>query len=62
MEMSKLQQLSIRTFAALGRLVSRLKAWIIRHPQLAKWVYPPVKKGDVDDYAAENRHVFSLYQ
>jgi protein arginine N-methyltransferase 1 len=60
--MKKLQQLSVRICSALGRLISRLKAWIIGHPRVARWIYPPVKKGDEDEYAAENRHVFSLYQ
>jgi protein arginine N-methyltransferase 1 len=59
--MDKLQQLSLRAFAGLGRLNKRLKAWVIRHPKLANWVFPPAKTVEEDAYAAENRHVFSLY-
>lgn len=59
--MIKLQQLSLRIFAALGRLHKRLREWITCHPRLATWIFRPVENVEEEDYAAENRHSFSMY-
>ena len=60
--MKRLQQLSLRIFAALGRSEKRLREWITCHPRLAVWIFRPVESVDEEDYAAENRHAFSMYE
>ena len=46
----------------MGRLENRLRKWITYHPRVASWVFRPVENVEEEDYAAENRHVFSMYE
>lgn len=53
--------MSVRGFTALGGLVKRLKGWIIRHPQVANWVFRSAETAGDDAYAEDNRRIFSQY-
>lgn len=59
--MDKLQEFSVGIFTAIGRQWKRLKEWIIRHPRLANWIFRPAESIEEDDYAADNRRIFSEY-
>ena len=61
MNINQLQLISVRSFTALGRLLQRLKDWVIRHPRLANWVFRAGETIAEDVYAEDNRLTFSKY-
>jgi protein arginine N-methyltransferase 1 len=61
MSSHRLQRLTARFFAALGRLHERSRAWVQKRPALAAWVIPADERSEEDRYREFNGWCFGQF-